>query len=180
MISRFVAFAAAGLFSCSAPPSDARFTQQSLPDATSFVPVAQLLDVRCGSLDCHGTTARNLRLYGSAGLRFSASDRPLMPMCDTADEIKQDYDSVVGLEPETMNDVVADHGADPERLTMVRKARGVEAHKGGTIWATGSDGDTCLTSWLAAEVNPTACANGMARVLIGDVSNPLVQQCAQP
>jgi hypothetical protein len=52
-----------------------------------------------------------------------------VPLCNTSDEIAQDYLSVVGLEPETMSDVVS--GGDPSMLTMVRKARGTEAHKGG-------------------------------------------------
>ena len=90
------------LAACSIPPSDAQYTPQALPDQGSFPPVAQLLVVRCGSLECHGTPARNLRLYGSAGLRWSSGYRPLVPPCDTQDEVAQDYESVVGLEPETM------------------------------------------------------------------------------
>jgi hypothetical protein len=153
------------LAACSTPPVDGRYIQQTLPDPVSFAPVAELLDVRCGSLDCHGTVARNLRLYGSAGLRWSSSDRPLVPPCDTQDEDDEDYESVVGLEPETMSAVVAAGGVDPERLTMVRKARGTEAHKGGTIWTQGDDSDTCLTSWLAGKTNSNACSKGVADVL---------------
>src|SRR4029079_3170092 len=37
---------------------------------------------------------------------------------------------------------------DPVRLTMVRKARLREKHKGGQIWGAGDDGDKCLTNWL--------------------------------
>jgi len=166
------------LAGCSTPPSDGRYVQQALPDRTSFPPVAQLLVVRCGSLDCHGTPVRNLRIYGSAGLRWSPGDRPLVPLCDTQDEVDQDYESVVGLEPETMSAVVAAGGANPEQLTMVRKARGTEAHKGGQVWAQGDDSDTCLTSWLAASADANACARAMAGVLPGGSSNPLLQ-CLQ-
>jgi hypothetical protein len=162
---------------CSVPPSNAQYTPQSLPDPGSFPPVAQLLVVRCGSLDCHGTPARNLRLYGSAGLRWSPSDRPLIPVCDTTDEVAQDYESVVDLEPETMSAVVAAGGANPQELTMVRKARGTEAHKGGTIWTAGDDSDTCLTSWLAGKPDEGGCVRGMAGVLPGGSSNPLLAQC---
>jgi hypothetical protein len=169
-LSSLVAVAA-----CSSPASDARYSQQALPDRASFSPVAQLLVVRCGSLLCHGTPARNLRLYGSAGLRWSSGDRPLVPVCDTQAEVDQDYESVVGLEPETMSAVVAAGGLNPERLTLVRKARGTEAHKGGQIWTQGDDSDTCLTSWLAANADPSACARGMAAVLPTGPSNPLVQ-----
>ena len=166
--------------SCSTPPADGRYVQQSLPDRTTFQPVAQLLVVRCGSLDCHGTTARNLRLYGSGGLRFASGDRPLVPLCDTQAEVDQDYQSVVGLEPELLSAVVASGGANPERLTIVRKARGAEAHKGGQIWMQGDDSDRCLTSWLAGAVNANACAQGMASVLPGGAGNPLLQCPASP
>jgi hypothetical protein len=47
---------------CSVPPSDGRYSQQFLPDAATFPPVAELLDVRCGSLDCHGTTSQSAPL----------------------------------------------------------------------------------------------------------------------
>jgi hypothetical protein len=167
------------LASCSVPPADGRYVQQALPDRPTFPPVAQMLDVRCGSLDCHGTPARNLRLFGSAGLRWSAGDRPLVPPCDTQDEIDQDYESVVGLEPEAMNAVVAAGGQDPGRLAMVRKARGTESHKGGPIWTEGDDSDTCLVSWLAGKASSSACSKASAGVLPGGSSNPLLQ-CITP
>jgi hypothetical protein len=169
----------AALAGCSTPPADGRYSQQALPDRMSFAPVAQLLVVRCGSLECHGTPARNMRLYGSAGLRWSSTDRPLEPPCDTQDEVDQDYESVVGLEPETISAVVAAGGIDPQRLTMVRNARGTEAHKGGQIWTPGDDSDTCLTSWLAGNPNANECAKAMTRVLPGGSSNPLLQCLAQ-
>jgi hypothetical protein len=165
------------LAGCSVPPSDARYTPEALPDAASFPPVAQLLVVRCGSLDCHGTPGRNLRLYGSAGLRWSASDRPFVPVCDTQDEVAQDYESVVDLEPATMSAVVAAGGASPQELTMVRKARGTESHKGGQVWTEGDDSDTCLTSWLAGNTDEGACVRGMASVLPSGAANPLLAQC---
>jgi hypothetical protein len=165
---------------CSVPPADETYVPPSLPDRASFPPIALLLDVRCGSLDCHGTIARNLRLYGSAGLRRSPNDRPLAPLCDTQTEVDQDYESVVGLEPEAMSAVVAAGGVDPDQLTMVRKARGVESHKGGQIWTQGDDSDTCFASWLAGKANANACARGVASVLPGGSSNLLLQCLSQP
>jgi hypothetical protein len=165
----------AALTGCSTPPADGRYVQSLVPDRLSFSPVAQLLDVRCGTLNCHGTIGRNLRLYGSAGLRWSPTDFPLQPVCITNDELDQDYASVIGLEPETMSAVVAAGGQDAERLTMVRKANGDEAHKGGAIWAKGDDSDTCLLSWLAGTPDANACAKGMASALPGGSSNPLLQ-----
>ncbi len=161
------------LTACSTPPADSRYTQLALPDPSAFPPVAELLVVRCGSLGCHGTVARNMRLYGAAGLRWSSGDRPFAPPCDTPDEVAQDYGSVVGLEPETLSEVAA--GADAGALTMVRKARGTEAHKGGQVWTQGDDSDTCLVSWLAGHPSTTSCATGLASVLPGGSANPLTQ-----
>jgi hypothetical protein len=137
--------------------------------------------VRCGTIDCHGTAYRNLRIYGSGGLRWSPGDRPFMPLCNTPDEIAQDYLSVVGLEPETMSAVVA--GADPSMLTMVRKARGTEAHKGGRIWTQGDDSDTCLTSWLTggdADAGAAACDRAITGLLPNGPTNPLLQCLSSP
>lgn len=169
-----LAVIAAGVgIACSVPASDGRYAPQALPDETTFAPVAAMLDVRCGSLDCHGTLARNLRLFGSAGLRWSPADRPLVPACDTAEEVKQDYESVVDLEPETMSAVVSAGGKDSGQLTMVRKARGTEAHKGGTIWTQGDDSDTCLTSWLAGMADAAACKKAVAAVVPSGAGSPL-------
>ncbi len=164
----------AAIAACSVPPVDSRYTPLDLPPAASFPPVAELLDVRCGSLDCHGTVARNLRIFGSAGLRWSPADRPLVPPCEPPDEVAQDYESVVDLEPETMNAVVAGGGQDPEMLAMVRKARGTESHKGGQIWSKGDESDTCLVSWLAGATDAGACERAVQNVLPGGASNPLV------
>lgn len=161
----------AALAGCSAPAPGGRYVQTALPDSASFPPVAQLLAVRCGSIDCHGTTYRNLRIYGSTGMRWSPSDQPLAPLCNTPDEDAQDYLSVVGLEPETMSAVVS--GGDPSMLTMVRKARGTEAHKGGAIWSQGDDSDRCLTSWLTGAADAAACDRAMTSVLPGGETNPL-------
>jgi len=60
---------------------------------------------------------------------------------------------------------------------MVRKARGTESHKGGQIWTQGDDSDTCLTSWLAGSTDEGACIRGMAGVLPGASTNPLLVQC---
>jgi hypothetical protein len=160
---------------CSTPPSDSRYVPASLPDQTTFAPVASLLTLRCGSIDCHGAPARNLRLFGSAGLRASAGDRPFIPVCDTPDEIDLDYQGVVGLEPERMSAVVADHGANPDRLSMVAKARGDEMHKGGQMWRAGDDSDTCLLSWLSGAPNAASCTSAVTALLPGGAMDPYAQ-----
>lgn len=162
----------AASLACTVPASNDRYVQTKVPDQASFPPVSALLTVRCGSLDCHGNIARNLRVYGSAGRRYSPNDQPFVPPCDTNDEVAQTYVSVIGLEPEVMNTVAS--GGDPGTLTMIRKARGTEAHKGEKIWSTGDDSDLCLTAWLTGAPNPAACNRALASVLpLGD-KNPLL------
>lgn len=146
---------------CSAPPSDSRFVATA-PDRATFAPVADLLVHRCGSLDCHGSAARNLRLYGYSGLRLSPKDKPSAPPATTTnDEYDADYLSVVGLEPELLSQVVAQGGANPERLTLVRKAQGLEAHKGATLFFAGDDQVACLDSWLASHTDTAACVRAV-------------------
>ncbi len=147
---------ALGPWACTVPAADAR-VHELLPDSASFPLVAQLLDHHCGTLDCHGQVGRNLRLYGNEGLRWAPSDRPLSPACTTAGEIDQDYESVVALEPAAMSAVIAGGGARPERLSLIRKARGLEHHKGGTLIHAGDDADVCLTSWLRSQLDSAAC-----------------------
>jgi hypothetical protein len=156
LVAAFVALPLA----CSSPPADARFVATP-PDATSFPPVALMLIQACGTLDCHGTVGRNLRLYGNTGLRFSPTDVPTALTPTTDDEIAQDYLSVVGLEPEIMSAVVASGGANPERLTLVRKARGEESHKGGAIVVPLDARDICMTTWLAGGNPATSCTGAL-------------------
>jgi hypothetical protein len=161
---RIVALAAAiaCLVACAAPPSsDPRFVA-TLPDRASFPPVAALLEHSCGSLDCHGTVSRNLKTYGNTGLRLGPGNLPSALTATTDAEIDQDYESLVGLEPEVMSAVVAAHGASPERLTFVRKARGAESHKGGVLMQAGDDSDACITSWLTGTTDAAACARAVA------------------
>ena len=56
-----------------------------------------------------------------------------------------------------MTAVVTQGGAQPDRLTLVRKARGSEHHKGGTLFQVNDQQDVCLTAWLAGSTNTAAC-----------------------
>jgi len=156
-------FSSAGVIAlaCSTP-SDPR-VRADVPDRASFEYVAPVLVHRCGTLDCHGTPARNLRLYGAEGQRFAPSDVPKPKHEVTEEEASEDYASIVGLEPEVLSAVVADKGASPERLTLVRKARGAENHKGGALVRAGDDSDICVTSWLAGATDVAACQRGVKR-----------------
>jgi hypothetical protein len=127
--------------------------------------VGDYLDHRCGSLDCHGQVDRNLRIWGCEGMRLdpqslpSCSPKPVGGGFTTPDEHLATYRSLVGLEPTVMSAVVEGHGAHPELLTFVRKARGLEAHKGGALITPGDDQDVCITSWLAGQTDLNACSN---------------------
>lgn len=133
-----------------------------------------MLERRCGELDCHGDSmlldsgltapVRPLVIYGQNGLRregASAFDPPKGPT-DVDDyypggleptneyELRGTYESLCGLEPEEMDSVRK--GDPPETLSLVRKPRLEEKHKGGRIWGTGTlQGDACLISWLRSE-----------------------------
>jgi hypothetical protein len=150
---------ATGLACAPSPDASARVALVA-PDLASFAPVSDLLDHRCGSLDCHGAVGRNLRLVGHEGLRLDTADVP-GGIPTTAAEIAANYASVVDLEPELMAAVFADGGARPERLTLVRKARGTENHKGGALIMVGDAQDRCLTSWLAGAVLRGECLTAL-------------------
>jgi len=148
------------------------------PTTTDFRTVSGVLERRCGSLSCHGTQERPFRLYGQYGLR-----RPEIPVngliavdggtvvfedyvsgglvATTDAELNDNYVSACGLEPEIMDKVVQNK-PEPEELTLVRKPRLTEAHKGGKIWGAGSatgtqGGDACLLSWLEGKVDDKSC-----------------------
>jgi len=152
------------LFGCLAQP-EARIGIDG-PDRTQFEPVQRLLDHRCGSLDCHGQSGRNLRIWGCEGMRLDANDAPYCLRTGGTDTTAAEYDatyrSLVGLEPAVMTAVVANKGAHPEYLTFVRKARGEESHKGGKLWNAGDDQDRCVASWLAGAVDTMACTTGLS------------------
>lgn len=162
LVAVLALFAFCGLFAvgCSAPDAGAT-VPLSGPDPASFPPVEAFMDHRCGSLDCHGSRYRNLRMFGHDGMRFAPGDVP-GGAPTTGTEVDQTYLSIVGLEPEAMAAVVADHGADPERLTLVRKARGTESHGGGIIMLAGDARDTCIVSWLSGAVDQAACSTALA------------------
>lgn len=149
------------LVACASHDPNAR-TTGAAPDPTTFKPVALVLVNRCGSLDCHGSKYRSFRLYGFGSERSDPTSRPNSPDT-TPDEVSLDYQAVVGVEPEVMAAVVADGGKEPERLTLVRKARNAEAHKGGQRIVPGSDADICLVSWLGGAVDANACRSAGGR-----------------
>lgn len=148
------------VMACSSPDTN-ETTALVGPDRASFDSVAGFLDHRCGSLDCHGTRYRNLRMWGHDGMRLAIGDVP-GGSATTSDEGDASYFAIVAMEPEIMAAVVRDRGANPERLTFVRKARGTEKHAGGAIIVPGDARDVCITSWLAGATNTQACSQALA------------------
>ena len=158
--------------------------QVACGDFATFGDVSSVLEARCGTLDCHGSIGRPLRIYGRRGLRkyvdFTATDAesevlkaeinagqgageyfPGGLQVTIRGELADNYDSVCGLEPELM-DKVRKGEESPDVLTLTRKARLVEKHKGGQIFAPAqSPGDLCITSWLTTpRDNPGAFSRG--------------------
>ncbi len=144
------------LTACDGPQSSsAKF---EVPSRAEFAPVSDLLHARCGSLDCHGQVGRSLRIYGTNGLRLATGDVPGLDGGVTSDaEHDANYASVVELEPELLAQVTREHGKDPERLTLVRKAHGAEHHKGGAPIKAGGLADQCLLGWLEGTVDANLC-----------------------
>jgi hypothetical protein len=160
-----VGAAVAWIAACAAVPSDARIGIDS-PSAAEdqFGPVGNFLDHRCGSLDCHGQVGRNLRIWGCEGMRLEPGDwpqcsptAPLNGRLTTPDEHLETYRSLVGLEPAVMSYVVATHAQNPELLTFIRKARGEESHKGGTLITPGDPQDECILGWLQGNTDAGTC-----------------------
>jgi hypothetical protein len=151
--------AVATAIGCVSPNADDRLSIEA-PARDDFAPVGTFLIHRCGSLDCHGATGRNLRLYGREAARLDAMDVPGSGPTTMA-ELDADYRSVVALEPEVMSDVLKDHGQNSERLLLIAKPLGLEHHKGGTLMTPHDAQEGCITSWIAGKTDATACASAL-------------------
>jgi hypothetical protein len=132
------------------------------PGRVGFDKVADALVGTCGTLDCHGHPARNMRLYGSHGMRLRPLDDPGGAPTSAA-ERDADYWSVTGLEPEVIDSVVRARGDRPERLSLFRKGLGIEKHKGGTVALVGGALDRCLRSWLQGKTDEATCEAAVPR-----------------
>lgn len=131
------------------------------PAVTDFALVSQVIERRCGTLDCHGDGGRSLRIYGRTGLRKPRANAP--PgyesgglVATTPEEVQSNYWSICGVEPEKMDGVVKKELV-PADLLILRKPRLVESHKGGQVLVEGSPGDRCISTWLAGAPDVAAC-----------------------
>ena len=174
----FVALTAAAALSLSAACSSfdqSAVTEVTAPDFGQFsqpdvigadggasAGVSALLEKRCGTLDCHGQMGRPLRIFGMLGLRLISQDAANVPgqQPTTQTEYVANYQSVIGLQPELMTEVVQGN-APPTSLLLVRKTLQLERHKGGAVINQGDDAYTCLLSWLGGNTVFQACANAI-------------------
>ena len=132
----------------------------AVPDRAQFEQVADAISQSCATLDCHGQIGRNFRMYWGRGLRLLPTDRP-GEGATTTEEYDETYKSLVALEPYKL-DAVVKGTTSPESLTLVRKGRGVEHHKGNAMLVPGSDADRCLVTWLANAIDTEACTRAKA------------------
>lgn len=126
-----------------------------------FPAVAEAIAPTCATLDCHGQVGRNFKFYWMRGLRLAPDARPGEGET-TPEEYNATFRSLVGLEPYKM-DAVVRGVVSPESLTLVRKGRGIEHHKGNGLLVPGSDADRCLVQWLAGAFDPDACKRAVAK-----------------
>lgn len=131
------------------------------PFPEGYAHVSEMLGVRCGSLDCHGDSARPLRIYSGRGMRLAATDVPGQSSTTEAEHVAN-LRSAFAIEPERTSEVVREGGSRPERLTLYRKALGLEHHKGNAPLARDGVQDRCLASWLEQAVDVERCEQASA------------------
>lgn len=146
------------------PDGGTRVTTILAPDQNDFTQVSPVFERRCGTLDCHGSAGRPLRIYSGLGLRLP-NEAGAVPGSGgtTPDEITANYRAVIGLQPEEMTRVVA--GEDPPRsLLILAKPLNLESHKGGPAFSpNGDDGETCISTWLTGNgLDKASCVSALA------------------
>ncbi|HEY2516025.1 MAG TPA: hypothetical protein VGI39_34375 [Polyangiaceae bacterium] len=168
-IAATIALAAAGvLLACASAPNSSEVTQiftgkasyEEFHGSANQVGVQAVLAARCGTLDCHGSMGRPLRIFSQFGLRLVDDAGNVSGGAATTEaEIFADYSAAISVQPELTSKVFAGID-DPHVLLLLRKPLARERHKGGQVFQSGDDGDNCLSSWLSAQgVDYTACKN---------------------
>ena len=132
-------------------PSRESFTGESADGGADVLAVSAFMERRCGTLDCHGTTLRPMRIFGKFGLRDPAQHNVTGGAPTTSAEIDANYTAVCNVDAEQMHKATEDFGQSAEKLLVLQKARGVEGHKGGTIVTPGTPADDCLLGWLRGD-----------------------------
>ena len=172
-VATLIIAAATTLLACEEIPSAGLLQCAPLED---FKPVSNVLERRCGTLDCHGEYARPLRIYGQTGLRFVTEEEVQNPDLarendtisggkgTTVEEVELNWRSVCGLEPERTAQVVAG-SLSPRELMLIRKPlqleTSLEKHKGGQLFLSGGPGEVCVSCWLQGFPDTTECADAL-------------------
>jgi len=147
------------LIPCCAPSleeqTSAHDATLAAPTPSTFPEVGDALQQSCATLDCHGQVGRPLRIYGYGGLRLSLLDTPLGEPTSELEYLAS-YEALVGLEPEALSQVFT-WQTDPNQLSLVRKTRGIEHHKGGQRAIPGDALDRCIVLWLTDNFDPGPC-----------------------
>jgi hypothetical protein len=138
---------------------------------TTFPVVSNVLEKRCGTLDCHGNIARPFRFYGQNGLRLASAAEVTDPetaqangtvpgaKSTTQQEFDLNYRAMCGLEPEKMTQV-QNGEAEASELLILRKAldnekedEAGEGHKGGQQFSPGGFGYSCVESFISPSID---------------------------
>jgi hypothetical protein len=159
--------AVGAVLACSGPDKgsiERKVSTRGSPGSFRGAGVSKVFEKRCGSLDCHGSLGRNMRIYSASGLRLP-NDAGLKPGVGdtTIDETSANYLSIMSLEPELMNKVL-DGQSDPGELLILRKPLEIEKHKGGPAIKKADVAEACITSWLKEDgvvlTDKASCAKG--------------------
>jgi hypothetical protein len=155
--------ALAAALACSGPSSNQTFVP-TFPDPAMYPLVSDALELHCGTLDCHGSIARNMRMYGVNGLR--ADPRELLGTTDV--EYQDNYEAIVSIQPEALTDIVKSRGNGFDKWIVVTKGTNAEYHKGGERMKKGDVTYNCLKSWVLGAVDMDACGMSAGVVTPGD------------
>jgi len=130
--------------------------------------VSEVMERRCGTLDCHGSDFRPMRLLGRDGLRHPLEGKRTGEGVTTDGEKSANYYAICAIEPEKVAKVVSDPGGNAVNgLLLVRKGRGQEGHKGGKVFDPWDDADRCVVGWLRGDAEENvekACKAALARL----------------
>jgi hypothetical protein len=139
----------AAAMGCSSPSGDDKFVITPPPGPPTFNAVSTVLELHCGTLNCHGNTARNMRFFGFYGVRLDPRDKTGFAVTTDA-EYLANFESIISIEPERLSQIVRSGGANASKWVVLSKGRGDEHHKGGARLVRGEAADTCLVSWISA------------------------------
>jgi hypothetical protein len=156
-----------GIVACTAPSACQEFgevTQVDCPPIDDFGVVSSVFAQRCGTIDCHGSLARPLKIYGQYGLRlFDLASTPeelegQFPAGNTRTqgELEANWRAVCGLEPDKTT-AVTNGAADPDTLLLLSKPLGIERHKGKVLFDKNDEAYLCIRTWLLGQTDTSLC-----------------------